>query len=79
MRVRHSESKAIWEEVIVRSGDLGSLQEGRRVEESRLRRKRSELVRDSAMRVPLDPTSVHVVLQYQAGLWALKSHMMMLL
>ena len=51
MRVRHSESKAIWEEVIVRSGDLGSLQEGRRVEESRLRRKRSELVRDSAMRV----------------------------
>ena len=44
MRVRHSVSKAMWEEAIVRSGEVESLREGTRVGESRLRRRRSEFV-----------------------------------
>ena len=58
---------------------MGSLQEGTRVGDSRLRRKRSELVRDSLIMVPLASASVHVVCEYQAGLWGLKSPIMMLL
>ena len=46
MRVRHSVSKAMWEEAIVRSGEVESLREGTRVGESRLRRRRSEFVRE---------------------------------
>ena len=44
VRVRCSESKAMWKEAIVRSGEVGSLREGRRVGESRLKRRRSEFV-----------------------------------
>ena len=61
MRVRHSEFKAMWEEAIVRSGELGSMQEGRRVGESRLRRKRCEFVRDSVLKVPFASACVHVI------------------
>ena len=60
VRVRHSESKAMWEEAIVRLGEVESLREGTRVGESRLRRRRSEFVRDSVMRVPLVSASVHI-------------------
>ena len=61
MRVLHSESKAMWEDAIVRSGEVRSLREGTRVGESRLSRRRSELVKDSVIRVPLASTSVHFV------------------
>ena len=75
----HSKSKAMWEEDILRTGVVGSLQERMRVGELRLRSSMSELVRDSVMRVHLASASVHVVYDYQAGLWTLKSPMMMLL
>ena len=52
--VRHSESKVMWEEVIMRSGEAGSLLQGRWVGESRLKRKRLEFVRDSVIN-PLPP------------------------
>ena len=65
MRVRHFEYKAMGEEAIVRSAEVGSLQEATRVGESRLRRRWSELVRDSVIRVPLACASVHVVREYQ--------------
>ena len=45
--MRHSESKFMQEESIVRSGEVGSLQEGTRVGELRLRKRRSKFVRDS--------------------------------
>ena len=51
--VHYSESKVMWEEAIVRSGEVRSLREETRVEKSRLRRRRSEFVRDSVIRVPL--------------------------
>ena len=79
MRVRHSESKAMWEVAIVMSGEVGSPREGTRVGDSMLRRMRSVFVRDSVIAVPLASASVLVVWEYQAGLWALKSPMMMLL
>ena len=60
VRVRHSESKALWEDAIVRSGEIGFLQEGTPVGESRLRRRRSEFVRDTVIRVPLVSAIVHV-------------------
>ena len=59
VRMRHSESKAMWEEAIVRSGEIGSLREGRRVGESRLSRK-SEFVSDFLMRISLAYANVHV-------------------
>ena len=77
--MRHSESKARWEVVIVMSGEVGSPRKGTRVGESILRRMRSEFVRDSMIRVPLASVSVYVVWEYQAGLRALKSPIMMLL
>ena len=61
MRVFHSESKAMLEEAIVRSGEMGSLREETRIAESGLRRRRSELVRDFVIRVRLAFASVHVV------------------
>ena len=61
MKVCHSESKVMWEEAIVRSGDVGFLRDGRRVGESRLRRRRSEFVRDSVIKVPLDSARIHVI------------------
>ena len=54
-------------------------EECRRVGELSLRSRMLEFLRDSVMRVPLTSTSVHVVWEYQAGLWALKSSIMMLL
>ena len=79
IRVGHSESKAMWEVATVMSGEVGSRRERKRVGESMLRRIRSEFVRDSVIRVPLASTSVLAVCEYQAGLWALKSPIMMLL
>ena len=67
VRVCHSESKALWEETFMRSGEVGSLWE-----ESKLRRRRSEFVRDSLIRLHVASASV------LAGLWAFKSPMMML-
>ena len=61
VRVRHSESKAMWEEAIARSGEVGSLRVRMRAGESRLRRRRSDLLSDSVIRVPLASASVHVV------------------
>ena len=58
VKVHHSESKAMWEEVILMSGEVGSPREGTRVGESRLRR--SEFLRDSVISVPLASASVHV-------------------
>ena len=68
VRVRHSESKAMWEVVIVMSGEVGSPREGTRVGESMLRRMRLVFVRDSVIRVPLASAGVLVVWEYQAGL-----------
>ena len=59
MSVRNSESKTMWEEAIVRSEAVGYLREGRRIGESRLRR-RSEFVTDTVMRISLASASVHV-------------------
>ena len=42
VRVHHSEFKAMSEEAIVMSGEVGSPREGTRVGESRLRRRKSE-------------------------------------
>ena len=50
IRVCYSESKIMWEQAIVRSGEARSLQEKTRVGKSRLRRV-SEFVRDSVIRV----------------------------
>ena len=55
VRVRHSECKAMLEEAIVRSGEVRSLREGTRVGKSRLRRRRSEFMRDSMIKTPLPP------------------------
>ena len=79
VRVHHSESKALWEVPIVMSGEVGSAREGMRVGDSILRRMRLVSVRDSVIRVPIVSASVVVVWEYQAGLWALKSSMMMVL
>ena len=56
--MRHSESKAMWEEAIVMSGEVWSPRDGTRVGESRLRRRRSEFVRDSVVRVTLASANV---------------------
>ena len=57
----HSESKAKWEEAIVRMGEVGYRRERTRGGETRLRRRRSEFVRDSVIRVPVTSAIVHVV------------------
>ena len=59
--MRHSESKAMWEEAIVMSGELGFPREGTRVGQSRLKSWRSEFLRYSVIRVPLVFKSVLVV------------------
>ena len=59
VRVSQFESKAMWEEAIVRSGEVGSLREWKRVGESRSRR--LEFLRGSVMRVPLTFSRVLVV------------------
>ena len=61
VRVRHSDSKAMWEEAIVISGEVGSRREGTWVGESRLRRMRCQFVKDSVIRVPLASARVFVV------------------
>ena len=61
MKVRHSVSKAMWQEAIVMSGEVRSLRDGTRVRDLRLKRRRSEFVRDSAIRVPFALESVRVV------------------
>ena len=61
VRVRHSESKAMWEEAIVMSGEVGFPRERTRVGESMLRRMRLVFVWDSMIRVPLASASVLVV------------------
>ena len=52
---------AMWEEAVVRSGEVGSLREKRWVGESRLRRSRLKFTSDSVIRVTLASASVHVV------------------
>ena len=61
VRVRHSEFKAILEEAFVMAGEVWYPREGTREEESILRRKRSEFVRDPVIRVPLASASILVV------------------
>ena len=61
MRVRHSKSMAMWKEAIVRSEEVRFLRKGKRVGESRLKRRRSELVIDSVISTPLASASVHVI------------------
>ena len=58
VRVCYSEFKAMWEEAIVRPGDMGFLREGTRVEESRLWRRKLEFVKDFVIRVPLASAGV---------------------
>ena len=68
----HSEFKAMWEEAIVRSGEVEKfLREEMRVGESRLRSRMLKFVILASARSD-------VVGEYQAGLWTWKSHMMML-
>ena len=61
VRVRHSEFIAMWEEAIVRSGEIGSLREGKRLGDSRFRQRRSQFVRDYVISVLPASASVHVV------------------
>ena len=61
VRVRHSESKAMREEAIVRSKEEGSLREDAVIGESRLMGRRLEFVRDSVMRIPFASARIHVV------------------
>ena len=67
----------MWEVAIVMSGEVGSPREETWVGESMLRIMRSVFASYSVIRVPLASASVLVVREYQAGLWALKSPMMM--
>ena len=61
VRVRHSEYNAMWENDIVRSGEVGSLREGPRVGESSLRRrKRSEFMKYFVIKVPPASVSIQV-------------------
>ena len=62
--VHHSDSKAMWDEAIVRSGEVGSLRGGRWVGESRLRSMRLGFVKDSIMRVPLAPPPVYMLFKF---------------
>ena len=57
--MRYSLSKAMPEVTIIMSVEVGSSREGTRVGELRLRRRRSEFVRDSVIRVPLASASAH--------------------
>ena len=75
--MHYFESKAMWEEVIVRSGEVESLREGTWVGESRLRRRRSEFVRDSVIRVPLVVPSYMLSESTRQGYGGLMSPMMM--
>ena len=50
--MRHFESKAMWEEAIVRSGKARSLRKVNRIEESRLRRFDFERFCDSRYSLP---------------------------
>ena len=50
VRVRHSDSKAMWEVAVVMSREVGYPRVGIRVGKSMLRRSRSEFVRDFVIR-----------------------------
>ena len=60
--MRHSECISMWEEAIVRSGEVKFPREGRRVGESRLRSMRLVFVRDSVMMVPLASALIMMLL-----------------
>ena len=70
-------SRAKWELQRVRSGEEGFPDFGRRVGRSVLRRERLLSSMDSAKAEPLPAAAESRVVECQAGLWALKSPMMM--